>query len=258
MSERWPHPHPGAPSSSISQSPTAVTMSELTMASSPHHFNQRHHGVSTHPKDLERYKYSPLWKVEPSQSYSFDQANRPNYGSTPARIPDHHSVPVSQSAYPTTYPIPYLPDLREAPQHQRVSSAAYTPSHATYPEYSPGHMPVRHSVELSPRSSLHHTGSHEPLTTPLSGQYEPRHAASGADLPKNESPNMAHLEALRNAQTNDAFESPYGYTKAGKPRKRLQQACTTCRQKKIKCLPKSLEENCGPCQRSGLVCVFVE
>jgi Fungal Zn(2)-Cys(6) binuclear cluster domain len=46
----------------------------------------------------------------------------------------------------------------------------------------------------------------------------------------------------------------WGITKAGKPRKRLAQACITCREKKIKCQPNI--PKCDQCQKSGRECRF--
>ncbi|EEH40024.2 hypothetical protein PAAG_08887 [Paracoccidioides lutzii Pb01] len=46
----------------------------------------------------------------------------------------------------------------------------------------------------------------------------------------------------------------WGITKAGKPRKRLAQACITCRDKKIKCIPNV--PKCDQCQKSGRECKF--
>lgn len=46
----------------------------------------------------------------------------------------------------------------------------------------------------------------------------------------------------------------WGVTKAGKPRKRLAQACLTCREKKIKCQPN--RPKCDQCQKSGRECRF--
>lgn len=46
----------------------------------------------------------------------------------------------------------------------------------------------------------------------------------------------------------------WGLTKAGKPRKRLAQACVTCRDRKIKCHPAA--PKCEQCQRSGKTCRF--
>ncbi|KAH1306653.1 hypothetical protein KXX11_006742 [Aspergillus fumigatus] len=46
----------------------------------------------------------------------------------------------------------------------------------------------------------------------------------------------------------------WGVTKAGKPRKRLAQACLTCREKKIKCQPNLPKGD--QCQKSGRECRF--
>lgn len=46
----------------------------------------------------------------------------------------------------------------------------------------------------------------------------------------------------------------WGITKAGRPRKRLAQACLTCREKKIKCHPNL--PKCDQCQKAGRVCRF--
>ncbi|RMD40615.1 hypothetical protein DV735_g4515, partial [Chaetothyriales sp. CBS 134920] len=46
----------------------------------------------------------------------------------------------------------------------------------------------------------------------------------------------------------------WGTTKAGKPRKRLGQACNTCREKKIRCEPQV--PKCSQCQKFGRECKF--
>ncbi|PYI07978.1 C6 transcription factor [Aspergillus sclerotiicarbonarius CBS 121057] len=51
-----------------------------------------------------------------------------------------------------------------------------------------------------------------------------------------------------------AVNANWGITKAGKPRKRLAQACLTCREKKIKCQPNL--PKCDQCQKSGRECRF--
>ena len=52
----------------------------------------------------------------------------------------------------------------------------------------------------------------------------------------------------------EAVNAQWGITKAGKPRKRLAIACSTCREKKIKCDPK--EPKCVQCEKSGRQCRF--
>lgn len=52
----------------------------------------------------------------------------------------------------------------------------------------------------------------------------------------------------------DTVNPKWGTTKAGKPRKRLGQACNTCREKKIKCDPST--PKCAQCQKFGRECKF--
>ncbi len=52
----------------------------------------------------------------------------------------------------------------------------------------------------------------------------------------------------------EAVNAQWGVTKAGKPRKRLAIACTTCREKKIKCDP--AEPKCVQCEKFGRKCRF--
>jgi Fungal specific transcription factor domain/Fungal Zn(2)-Cys(6) binuclear cluster domain len=52
----------------------------------------------------------------------------------------------------------------------------------------------------------------------------------------------------------DPVNPKWGTTKAGKPRKRLGQACNTCREKKIRCDPKI--PKCTQCQKFDRECKF--
>lgn len=53
----------------------------------------------------------------------------------------------------------------------------------------------------------------------------------------------------------EPVNASWGVTKAGKPRKRLAQACITCREKKIKCRPNL--PKCDQSQKSGRSCRFM-
>lgn len=59
------------------------------------------------------------------------------------------------------------------------------------------------------------------------------------------------------AHTNlgDMPAADWGTTKAGKPRKRLSQACNQCRDKKIKCDGRQ-DPKCGQCSKFGRDCKF--
>lgn len=48
----------------------------------------------------------------------------------------------------------------------------------------------------------------------------------------------------------------WGTTKAGNPRKRLAQACLSCRQKKIRCYPNPTTMKCFQCEKSGGRCKY--
>lgn len=52
----------------------------------------------------------------------------------------------------------------------------------------------------------------------------------------------------------ELVNAQWGVTKAGRPRKRLAIACTTCREKKIKCDPG--EGKCQQCEKVGRECRF--
>ncbi|KAI5293730.1 hypothetical protein KEM52_005278 [Ascosphaera acerosa] len=52
----------------------------------------------------------------------------------------------------------------------------------------------------------------------------------------------------------EPVNAKWGITKAGRPRKRLAQACIACRHRKIKCTPAS--PKCEQCKRSGKTCRF--
>jgi hypothetical protein len=54
----------------------------------------------------------------------------------------------------------------------------------------------------------------------------------------------------------DSVNPYWGVTKAGKPRKRLAQACATCREKKIRCDPGSGFSKCSQCLKFNRECGF--
>jgi len=61
----------------------------------------------------------------------------------------------------------------------------------------------------------------------------------------------SHCKTVIDGETVNAH---WGVTKAGKPRKRLAIACTTCREKKTKCDPDF--PRCVQCEKSGRTCQF--
>lgn len=67
-------------------------------------------------------------------------------------------------------------------------------------------------------------------------------------------PTYATRISMANPVDGEPVNAKWGMTKVGKPRKRLAQACTTCREKKIKCEPS--HPKCVQCQRTNRECRF--
>lgn len=76
---------------------------------------------------------------------------------------------------------------------------------------------------------------------------------------RSESHSMNHhfqILACADSRPDSPNQSGWGTTKAGKPRKRLAQACLNCRQKKIRCHPNPNNSKCTQCERIDLDCSF--
>ncbi len=174
---------------------------------------------------------------------------------------EHYISPTSNSSNPSTafldgaVPSSSRPDLRFAPR-----DAGSFPYHA--PTYlgdakvkapgSPREMPEvfhRNSdggdsalVSFKPRSSLSHFGAVQ--VSRCVGQKEV------------EGEGLCYLyddgTYCRAIIDGEPVNPSWGITKAGKPRKRLAQACLTCREKKIKCEPAM--PKCVQCEKSQRTC----
>jgi hypothetical protein len=117
----------------------------------------------------------------------------------------------------------------------------------------------------------------EPLSNPTSPQYNATHGiGSGLQSSReNYSNDFAgfRTSARQNSESNNtedlsprqiranSWHSPlphpdWGTTKAGRPRKRLAQACLNCRQKKIRCHPGPDSKKCTQCEKTHTACKF--
>lgn len=118
-----------------------------------------------------------------------------------------------------------------SPTHRQESR----PMHATYPPVAPVA-----SFAINGETGLR-------LTHSSHDQKVPGDVASSTP--------MEQLSPLKQA-TAISTDSPWGLTKAGKARKRLEQACVSCRKKKTKCEPVSSSSKCLPCEKNGIECHF--
>ncbi|KAJ5099690.1 hypothetical protein N7532_006691 [Penicillium argentinense] len=204
-------------------------------------------------------------------------AYHPPYGAPPPHI-DHreHTYPFRQhepSAISQVSPV--------GGQDRVLSRSESLPQPQT-----PSLPPLSHVAMGSPREMSHHATRSDPLSASLQHRQLPLHGAVFQHEPA-PAGDLSSPESASRPQGNtrlqtvvderyvegkgicyiyaDGTELPkviegvpvnanWGVTKAGKPRKRLAQACLTCREKKIKCQPNL--PKCDQCQKSKRECRF--
>jgi len=111
-------------------------------------------------------------------------------------------------------------------------------------------QPVNHEIAVKPAMTIEQSppapaNSVKPLARVVGEQ----------DVP-GEGPSWIYEDGTtcKKVIDGEAVNAQWGVTKAGKPRKRLAIACTTCREKKIKCDP--AEPKCVQCKKFGRECRF--
>ncbi|KAJ5947629.1 hypothetical protein N7466_000644 [Penicillium verhagenii] len=158
----------------------------------------------------------------------------------------------------------------------------------SFPQPQTGTLPSLSQVTMhSPREIKHHTATRsDPSPAPFQHSPSPYHGApfhenppSVGDISSPESASRTKGQSVLPHVIDERYvegegicyvyadgthvpkliggipvNANWGITKAGKPRKRLAQACLTCREKKIKCQPNL--PKCDQCQKSGRECRF--
>ncbi|OAX83357.1 hypothetical protein ACJ72_02283 [Emergomyces africanus] len=211
----------------------------------------RHTAVETH-----------TGRTQPISYPNYGTGARPRRAST-LEIGDHSH---GQGQYPS-HPPHQLPPISQV----RLDSAGLRPHHfAEYPRSSTEAPPAHHHHSQLPyvRDLPNSEPSRASEPSSLSGELS---FHSGSPTTPNQ-PRLAHVVDERFIEGegicyvySDGSHCPklidgepvnanWGITKAGKPRKRLAQACITCRDKKIKCIPNI--PKCEQCQKSGRECRF--
>lgn len=161
-------------------------------------------------------------------AFNFD-SRRPNLGIYPSTTRTASATPVAET----------LPDLRPAlPSPSR---------HQGVPTYAATASPPRRSLK---RPDLVRKRSDR-------RQWEPN-AAGSQCVGTQELPGKGLCYVYEDGSTlpavidGEQVNPSWGITKAGKPRKRLAQACQTCREKKIKCDPGV--PKCSQCTKARRPC----
>lgn len=118
-------------------------------------------------------------------------------------------------------------------------------------------LPIQARPQARPSRAYSSTDVERSHHDCLGGQYE--QVIHEEDYPDRSPENIHHgmgsISISRGGVSADIGSSIWGVTKAGKPRKRLSQACISCREKKIKCDPAG-GPKCSQCLRFNRECKF--
>ncbi|KAI9726085.1 MAG: hypothetical protein M1828_002093 [Chrysothrix sp. TS-e1954] len=131
-----------------------------------------------------------------------------------------------------------------------LSARPELPSQTYYwetPETQNSKSPATHRSES-------HATSVEYASPPLANPH--KHVVGVKEIPGHgENYVFSDASTVPTQINGDPVNPNWGITKAGKPRKRLAQACTECREKKVKCEPGETETSkCNHCSRLNRDC----
>ena len=235
--------------SNLPSAPQSVPEQPVPVPQDPYQFTQPmlppHIQVSTSANvrrdNLENkasYRQPPLSHANPHHGIS----------SYPAYVEEH-----PQLLHSATQQI-YHDSLPNAPQSHQSPSLDATQTQQRTP------------VNIAVQYTQEHCGNYDVSLDPTPVQRKNPQAAEmsikpmsrvvgDADVP-GQGPSWVYEDGTtcKKYIDGDLVNAQWGVTKAGKPRKRLAIACTTCREKKIKCDP--AEPKCVQCEKFGRQCRF--
>ena len=187
--------------------------------------------------------------------------------------PPRNRTPTDPSDQPTPSLFPrYKTPLHEGPQHQ-TSPPQYTTQHSHYIDVRPK-GPLQPPRLADPYREHNDPRTIAPNPSQLSGLETSPNRNQHHQIPSPDDSTSNHKTVISETHIDgkglcyvyddgtmcqkvingDMVNPKWGTTKAGKPRKRLGQACNTCREKKIRCDP--LMPKCAQCQKFGRECKF--
>ena len=238
---------PASPYSSQQQSPGSSQgrssfasshqgpVSEQTYPSSHSAYHQSPHtGLGFHAPDLSRAgNYNPSIPTQQSPSYLPTQQIATGYGSYTG-VP----MPLAYQGQPNLSTPRY-------PGYHPEQGHTMNPSRQYYPD-----APSAYNFVGNPGPSSAHGQQSPPNTA------KPAPRLMREDVIPGEGPVWVYEDGTTCPKVIDGepVNAEWGVTKAGKPRKRLAIACTSCRDKKIKCEP--AEPKCVQCEKLGRECKF--
>ena len=165
-------------------------------------------------------------------------SNYNSYGAIFSQVPYEPQVLFGQPPHPSPLSLPRLATY----QHQQ---GLPTNPHAQYYPDNPG------TVGFAPSTTT--SNARNQRASPSVVQPAPRVISEDVTT---DGPVWVYEDGTTCPKVIDGEQvnAEWGVTKAGKPRKRLAIACTSCREKKIKCDP--AEPKCVQCEKNGRVCKF--
>lgn len=179
----------------------------------------------------------------------FENLNTAGHPSLP-------TPPLTSSSGPLSYWDTPPPLLSSPSGHSSILSSRppFTPDSQRRASLA---LPIQAQHQARPARAYSSTNVERTYHDYRRGQYE--HVIQEGDYPERSPENIHHgigsISISREGPSADMVTSIWGVTKAGKPRKRLSQACITCREKKIKCDPGG-GPRCSQCLRFNRECKF--
>ena len=167
-------------------------------------------------------------------------------------VPSTSPIPPPYSAYPgQAHQVPYLP--QGPPQATAPMGHALQQQQASHQASA-----VQHYVDAPSTSnvSANLAGSSERSEKSVDNPLKLQPRVVREDVLPGEGPVWVYDDGSTCPKVIDGepVNAEWGVTKAGKPRKRLALACTTCREKKIKCQPAF--PKCALCDKFGRECHY--
>jgi hypothetical protein len=149
------------------------------------------------------------------------------------------------------------PLSRQVQDRDRITHGGVPERRISYPLHSSSHIPVQKQEPGPITSTYPSLGLVANFAVNGESRLRPTHSPHDHKIPGGAPSSMPPEQSSRpNSATETITDSPWGYTKAGKARKRLEQACVSCRKKKTKCEPMSSSSKCSPCEKNGSECYF--
>ena len=233
-----------------------------------------------------QYAYHGSFPQPPAPLQAQSVTSRDSRGSDPQTNTSSHQISTAYNLHQSSafaYPS-HAPRSRELsyspaqPQHQISPSNAhqvyYTPTpnphHLQHPSPTDVPQPVQMLAVNAPSQYYQdHPNGYDINSTSTLGAEQTEHCSQPtennakpmprvvgeADIP-GQGPSWLYEDgtSCKKIIDGESVNAQWGVTKAGKPRKRLAIACTTCREKKIKCDP--AEPKCVQCEKFGRECRF--